>query len=310
MPDEDIIDQNFARQQQRNKHNVRAKHFVWNIVFIANLSIYCMFLLQLDTRGRNHKTKINIEKRTKKSAYDKKKKMFKKTQGAIQTSFCTVHFNVAVDLLLPHETETAQRKREVLSKSSSERQKRNVLMAMEVASRSAGADLLMRGWCHSREVSCGEYTNLRPVHVCAFVCVRESEYMLWVCFCVFWGMWEKGWCVCLFLVHFTVSTQTLSVYVGSRKLKGLRAEGVSPLRTGCLNSSPWTPCKQITWQQCILYIASVAKSRSCFSIFLILFCSWPLICSSLCAALKRGCSTQIMKKTDIQNISHPQWEIN
>lgn len=182
-------------------------------------------------------------------------------------------------------------------------------MAMEVAPRSAWADLLMRGWCHNREVSCGEYTNLRPVHVCAFVCVRESEYMLWVCFCVSWGMWEKGWCVCLFLVHFTVSTQTLSVYVGSRKSKGLRAEWVSPLRTGCLNSSARTQCKQITWQQRMLYIASVAKSRSCFSIFLILFCSL-LICSSLCAALKRGCSTRIMQKTDIQDISHPQREID
>lgn len=29
VPDEDIIDKNFARQQRRNKHDVTAKHFVW-----------------------------------------------------------------------------------------------------------------------------------------------------------------------------------------------------------------------------------------------------------------------------------------
>lgn len=64
----------------------------------------------------------------------------------------------------------------------------------------------------------------------------------------------KGCCVCLFLAQLTESSQMLSVNVGSRELKCLRAEVVSLLRTGCLNSSAHTSCDQITRQQCMLYI--------------------------------------------------------
>lgn len=34
----------------------------------------------------------------------------------VQTSFCNLHFNFVVDLLLPHETAGAQRKQQILSK--------------------------------------------------------------------------------------------------------------------------------------------------------------------------------------------------
>lgn len=50
----------------------------------------------------------------------------------------------------------------------------------------------------------------------------------------------------LFLFHFTESTQTLSVYVRSRKFKSLRAEEMSLPGTGCLNSSAGMSCEQIT----------------------------------------------------------------
>lgn len=126
---------------------------------------------------------------------------------------------------------------------------------------------------------------LMPVHVCVLERVNAC------CGCVLCVLrgW-KGWCVCLFLVQFTDSTQILSVYVGSRKWKSLRAEEVSQLRIGCLNSSVRLPAS--TSQQCMLYIFHFR----CYSIKVMFYLSHLLICSLLYAALKRGYSTWIMKK--------------
>lgn len=120
----------------------------------------------------------------------------------------------------------------------------------------------------------------------------------------------KGWCVYLFLFQFTDSTQTLSVYVGSRKLKGLRAEEVFPLRTGCpclhLLSLPVSRSHE---NMCLLYILHFY----CYNIKVILFYLFHfsnfilrlLIHSLPYAALSRWYLTWIIKEKktmDIQEI--------
>lgn len=61
--------------------------------------------------------------------------------GAIQTSFSCVCFRFVVDLLQPHETATAQRKRGILSKSF--RGKKKSLDGLEGRTKVTQADLLM-----------------------------------------------------------------------------------------------------------------------------------------------------------------------
>lgn len=81
---------------------------------LINISITIHVFPQLDPRRRNWKQwnqALNKNKHPKKRKPSDGKKKIKKAGGAIQTSFCIVRFKFVVDLLLPHETATAQRKR-------------------------------------------------------------------------------------------------------------------------------------------------------------------------------------------------------
>lgn len=82
------------------------------------------FFPQLDPRGRkckqwNHAQNKNKVSKERKISLGKEK--MKKNEGLSKHLFCGVRFKFAVDLLLPHETSTAQRKRRNLSKSFSEK---------------------------------------------------------------------------------------------------------------------------------------------------------------------------------------------
>lgn len=81
-------------------------HFVY-LLYISLIN--CIKVGGTENSEIRHKTEHPKER---KSVYGKK---------AIQTSFCNVRFKFVVDLLLPHETATAQRKQGILSKSSSEK---------------------------------------------------------------------------------------------------------------------------------------------------------------------------------------------
>lgn len=69
---------------------------------------------------------------------------------------------------------------------------------MEVAPRSAWADLLMRGWCHNREVLCGEYTNPSSkacACVCVCLCRREWIHAVGVFLCLLGDVGKGMMCV-------------------------------------------------------------------------------------------------------------------
>lgn len=92
-------------------------------------------------------------------------------------TFCNLHFNIVVDLLLPHAAAGAQRKQQILSKS-----KKDGLGGQ--------IDSLHR-WCHDREVKAN-----------VWVCVCACVYC--VCFVSFgWSKKKgKGGNVCLRLAQF------------------------------------------------------------------------------------------------------------